>query len=383
MGLFSTSWFQKHESDNVRHSIRNKHRSRRHKHRVMNSALDTDTIHCQDRLPDNIYINVGEEHPFSIRVENLYSMRRLSRTRNSTCILLTYSNDQNREVLSVRWSTIQREANSRDHISSRLAAEMIDVPRYRFKDVFRYYSKYVCVGIRSFIDGVTLGSELQYMSQDEIDAIFMQVQAISMEMSRKTSMYFGHINDGTFRSTTPIGFIRTHSMFDKLKGINTIAEWQETGTDSYTSLAVFCHGALTPDHIIIEGTEVKGIVGWSKADFMPEAYDRLTYYFLSDPSSSLRWLRDLSEMLTSEHTGQPSVEFVLNLSKYVYVHTLNTSPPGKRYTIKRLWNTLTMNYTIVNCLSAAAQIESDNMSLSSLSSWNSTTVQEEDPEFVN
>lgn len=383
MGLFSTSWFQKYESNDSRSSTRNKHRSRRHKHRDINSVSDLNAIRSQDSLPDNVHINIGEERPFSMRIENLYSMRRLSRTHNSTCILLMYTNDQNREVLSVRWSTVQRDASSRDHISSRLAAEMTDVPRYRFKDVFRYYNKYVCVGIRSFIDGVTLGSELQYMSQDEIDAIFMQVQAISMEMSRKTSMYFGHINDGGFRSTTPIGFIRTHSMFDKLKGINTVAEWQETGTDSYTSLAVFCHGALTPDHIIIKDTEVKGIVGWSNADFVPEAYDRLTYYFLSNPSSSLRWSRDLSEMLTSEHTRQPSVEFVLNLSKYVYVHALNTSPSDKRYTIKRLWNTLTMNYTIVNCLSAAAQIESDNMSLSSLSSWNSTTVQEEKCKLVD
>jgi len=49
--------------------------------------------------------------------------------------------------------------------------------------------------------------------------------------------------------------------------------------DTFDHAPVLCHGALTMDHVIVDGGRLSGLVGWSKCDFAPEVSDRLSYYF--------------------------------------------------------------------------------------------------------
>jgi hypothetical protein len=326
------------------------------------------------RSEDNVIIPVGEAEPFRLYIGGLVAIEVLSRTEKSICIRLSYDNGSDDEVLVMKWATTKVEVNSRDHIAVLIACDVIDVPKYRMKEVFRHHNKFVAMGIRSYIHGQTLQSVYNSMTEDEIDAIFMQVQATMWDLAKKTSDYFGHINEGVFRTNTPIAHIRTRVFFDKALGVLSETDWVEHGADKYTSKATFCHGNLSPDHIIVDGSSVVGLVGWTQADFMSEIYERVSYYFRSDPNNPKCWFRKMSDVSTSPETSRPSVEFVINVSSYLYNFTWNRSDPERRRTVNQLWKSLTTNYTQVNCLALAKEIDCDNMSLSSLCSWANYSV---------
>lgn len=152
--------------------------------------------------------------------------------------------------------------------------------------------------------------------------------------------------------------------------------WNEIGTGNYTGSAVFCHGALKPEHILLNGNSVVGIVGWSNAEFKPEVYDRLTYYFMSVPQSPNCWYRKMANVPSSPSSPSsppPSVEFVINTTDYAYKSAWSGATVERRFALDRLWNAVRTNYTLFTCLSTAVEMESDTVSLSSLSNWTEGT----------
>ncbi|KAJ5286582.1 hypothetical protein N7508_011236 [Penicillium antarcticum] len=71
------------------------------------------------------------------------------------------------------------------------------------------------------------------LDSDDLDAIFMQIQAIIWQLAEKTSNHFGHIQDGNFKTNSPIGYLRTRALMDKLKNLLNEGDWEEKGNDNY------------------------------------------------------------------------------------------------------------------------------------------------------
>ncbi|KIW35721.1 uncharacterized protein PV06_11938, partial [Exophiala oligosperma] len=285
------------------------------------------------------------------------------------CTMITYSDSTDADVLTIKWGNNIRDVNGRDHIATRIAADAITVPVYKNKGVVRHGKKYVSISIRSFIKGQTLESIMSSLDQEDIDAIMMQITALTWELAKKTSQFFGHIQDGSLRTTCSAGYIRTRVLLDKLAGALDASDCTEVGTDPYVGSAVFCHGNLSPEHIIVNGATVVGVVGWSEADFVPEIYDRLKYFFKSNPKDPQCWYRKVSDIVTTPDNTRPSVEFVMNTTQYVYKSSWSRATPTRKAVVTQLWKQLTTNYTILNCLATAEEAACDNMSLSSLTSW--------------
>lgn len=362
MGLFNIS-FRRSCSDAVS------------RHLNINSEIKRRSYEEKDNKKNkDILLHIDEPEPFRIGIDNFLATKVLAKTTNSICLLIKYTDKRNDEVMIIKWGQGINDVNCRDHISTLIACDIVNVPRYRLKEVFKHYDTYVSIKIRTYIKGQTLQSVYDSLTDEDIDAIFVQVQAIMWLLSRKTSKYFGHINNGSFKSLSPISYIRTNAFFDRLNGTLNDTDWIEQGSDNYTSKATLCHGNLSPDHIIVEGNMVVGIVGWSHADFTSEIYERVSYYFRSNPKDARCWFRKISDVTTCPDTGRPSVEFVVNVTSYIYKHTWNNSDTEKRNIINQLWRSLTTNYTQLNCLSLATEVDGDNMSLSSLSNWENFSV---------
>lgn len=357
MGLFSVS----SRPRSSRYSLSTPRRTRRSRHR------------CSESNRDTFSVDIGEPELLCITVENSSKFILLSDSEASVCLRVSYSDDSRDEVMVIRWADTQRDVNSRDHIASFVAKSAVQVPAYRVKEVLRHHGKYVSIGIRNYIDGCTLKSSMPYLSQEEMDAILLQIEAITWQLASKKSAYFGHIQDGPLRTATPAAYIRTRILFDKLSGAMDASDFMEEGTDKYRCDAVMCHGNLTPEHIILSGATVVGVVGWSKGDFVPEVYDRLVYYFNSNPNDPKCWNRRMSEMMSSAASREPSVEFVINTTTYLYKSTWLRSTRERRSAVNRLWKSITTNYTVVNCISTATETDSDSMSLSSLTSWSESS----------
>lgn len=368
MGLFNIKWRRSFDPDVAR--------------RLDISDILKDKSY-EHKSGDNLIIHIGEVKPFSMHIENLAATKILAKTDNSICFQLMYKSGED-EVFVAKWASTKPEVSSRDHIAVLIARDTISVPRYRLKEIFRHYNKFISIGIRTYIHGQTLKSIYTSLNDVEKDAIFIQVQAMMWFLAKKVSKKFGHINDGEFSTRSPMAYIRTRVFFDKALGVLNSEDWVEQGSDQYVCDATFCHGNLRPEHIIVDGTNVVGIVGWSKADFIPEIYERLVYYFSSNPKDSHCWLRKMAEVTISPESGRPSVEFVINAVSYVYRNAWNTSDINRRQIINQLWKSVTTNYTQLNCLSLVTEVNCDNMSLSSLTStnWSSFTCSTAKPDSI-
>lgn len=336
---------------------------------MLQSAHETKQGGCQNNC---FSIDIGTVRPFKVRVPKAVKFTLLADDEFKVCLKVHYGTSDF-DVMILKWSEIQRDCNSRDHITSAIGSSCVTVPEYKFKEVYNHHGKFVSVSLRTYIPGNTLEHVMSCLTEDDVDAIHLQVEAITWELARKMSPHFGHIQDGTLRTTSASGYIRTRSFLDKLTAKMDWMTWNEIGTDSYVGTAVFCHGALKQEHIIVNGSNVVGIVGWSNADFKPEIYDRLMYYFMSVPRDPCCWNRKMANVPSSSSTSPPSVEFVINTTDYAYKSAWSIAGTKRRPVLDMLWDAVKKNYTLVTCLSTAVEMESDTMSLSSLSNWTEST----------
>lgn len=207
------------------------------------------------------------------------------------------------------------------------------------------------------------------LSVEALNAIKLLVESISWKLADVRSEYFSHIQYSQLKTTTPCGYIRTKMLLAKLEGKINTDKWAEMDPDNYQCKAVFCHGNLTPEHIILDGIDVVGVVGWSSADFVPEVCDRLQYYFRSAPNDPMCWYRFMAETYTCAEGNSLSIDFVINAATYEFYMAQSNASKKRKAELASLWKTITMNHTVVSCIATAKETKSNTMLQSSLTSW--------------
>lgn len=278
--------------------------------------------------------------PFNCLIYYL-DARRMSKTHNSACLLLSYSDTDKKEVMALKWGNTTQEVNGHDYISTRFAGSIIDVPSYRIKEIFRVGEKFVSVGIRSYMEGTALSKCYRQLTRDQINALTIETQVIVWGFSNFTSQHFSYICDGALRTETPAApKVSDILPVAKYNGELNNPAFQEVGRNGYKSQAVLYYRGLTADHIIVKDGQLSEIIGWSKADFVSEIADRLQYYFKSVASYPYSWERSIANIALLSNTEKPSVEFVINSVEFEYNVTWNRAILNERKNINILYNSL-------------------------------------------
>lgn len=337
---------------------------------------DTTNTEARGSSPDEVgifSIDVGSSRPFKVRVKDVVAFMLISDGPNKVCLKARFNDRRDDEMVCLKWSRSKSSAVLPDMLASQIASSEVSTPRYRYRSLFMHQGIYICLSIRSYIPGKSLDRVISTMTENQISSIEMQVSGVVWGIARKVSPHFGHLRSTGLRTSTAPTYIRSLAFADTMTGSMDATSWCEVGNDSYTGTAVFCHGSLTPDHIIVDGASLVGVVGWSSADFMPEAYSRLRHYFMSTHGEPLCWNRRMCNISTSLSTISPSVEFAMNATSYAYRSAWSNASNSRRNELNRLWADVRTNYKIIPSISLAVEMESDNMSLSSLTSWTETT----------
>lgn len=228
----------------------------------------------------NEYIDVDVGTPTRVRVvlDNASAYRCIHEGAWSKLFQIQHTDDST-ETLVVRWMKPAFKNSDRDDIAISVAPNPDIAPVYTAKHSMMHQGMYVSIGVRRYIDGRPLSDILRHVTAEQLDHYKLQVSAIVAEMASTTSDYYGEILDGKLKTSTIQGYITAHNMIEKLRdstfsGFDPSpdeADWQHSHKPR------LCHGSLWPEHIIVKGTSVEGIVGWSSADFMPEIIDRYLY----------------------------------------------------------------------------------------------------------
>lgn len=231
-------------------------------------------------LASNEYIDVDIGTPSRVRVvlDDAVAYRCIHQGTWSRLFQIQHKTGST-ETLVVRWMKPAFKNSDRDHIAIAAAPNQDIVPAYTAKQDIMHQGMYVSIGVRRYIEGKPLSSILRHVTAEQLDHYKLQVSAMVSEMGAVTSNYYGEILDGNLKTTTVPGYITAHNMIEKLRdptyngmpALTRDADWD------YECKPRLCHGSLWPEHIIVKGTSVEGIVGWSSADFMPELIDRYLY----------------------------------------------------------------------------------------------------------
>lgn len=266
-----------------RGSLTRKRQSLRSQHSERQSHIQHKYVNVDVGTPTGIRIDLGDAESYSILHESKFS-----------ALFKVNPKEGDPEVLVVRWMDQSSKGSDKDDIAISNVRNKDIVPTYYGKKRLMHQGVYVSLGLRRYIEGVPLSAVIKHVSEEQLDHYKLQVSSIVRDLSLVTSTHFGSILDGSLSTTTVKGYISAHNMIEKLRNRKYASPRLLSKDGDWDKKCVprLCHGSLWPEHIIVNGTEVKGIVGWSSADFLPEALDRYMYRMWYVPSQEEREWRD-------------------------------------------------------------------------------------------
>jgi len=274
-------------------------------------------------------VDVGTSKDFVVRLGKGVSYDIIHSSESSVLARLIEANEYT-DVVVVRWGLAYEAALDRDHISSTIASDIVSVPECKGKSFHVFKGKHVSVSVRTYIPGVPLSSVIERMNAEELDHVKLQVSAVVASLASKTSPTFGGVRQAKFKTNSAEAFLTRCVVTEKLSGNPNTACLLPTVLDDANEVpAVLCHRQLTPEHVIIDGVSVVGVVGWSSADYVPEAVDRTMYEYSSPKRKFLDWYRYLTNLPYTYSSSEPSNVFLHNVREYckmVHVQANRRSP---------------------------------------------------------
>lgn len=248
--------------------------------------------------PLYVEVDVGTPKRLKVSLDNVAVYRHLHDGERSK-LFHTKTRGGEDEVVVVRWAETSKGSEDKDDEVISMVPDQSIVPAYKAKQKFVHQGRHVSVGIRKYIDGESLSSMMRKVTPEQLDHYKLQVSVIAADLANVTSEYYGSVLNGGLKASTVHGYISACNLIEKLRNhgyVNTVVPIEDNNWNTECRPRL-CHGALWPDHIIVKGTSVEGIVGWSSADFMPESVDRYLYRLWYTSSYRDRsWRRFLYDM---------------------------------------------------------------------------------------
>ena len=248
--------------------------------------------------PLHVEVDVGTSKRLKVLLDNVTVYRHLHDGERSK-LFHTKTRGGEDEVVVVRWAETSKGSEDKDHEVMCVVPNQSIVPSYKAKQKFMHQGRHVSVGIRRYIDGEPLSSIIRKITPEQLDHYKLQVSAIVAELAEVTAEHYGLVLNGGLKASTVHGYISACNLIEKLRnhGYNSTAVPADSSNWNAECKPRLCHGAIWPDHIIVKGTSVEGIVGWSSADFMPESVDRYLYrLWYTNSHRDRSWRRFLYSM---------------------------------------------------------------------------------------
>lgn len=277
------------------------------------------------RRADYLLIDIGTSTDFVVKMDKGTSYDIIHESKNSLLARLIEGGNYT-DVVVVRWGDTHTSVSDKDHISASIASDVVCTPKYTGKKFYTVEGKHVSVAVRSFIPGVVLSTVIKTIEPEKLQHIQQQVAAIVFSLGQKTTSSFGRVRSGRLRTKTAKAYIAQCILTEKLSGNKDAKDTVlQVRDDSDVVRAVFCHRNISPDHVILSGVEVVGLVGWSAADYIPEFLDRTQYSLKSTGRRRSEWYDKLSKQMYTQCDSIPTLELFDEISQYCFIVDNRTS----------------------------------------------------------
>lgn len=285
------------------------------------------------KVDNGFTVDVGEADDFFVELRDVLSCRPISTSKNSI-LVKTITTDGIQFVVRVVWSEYKRQAQSRGYKAMEECESLWFVPILLSREMRMVGSTYVEVSVREYKDGVTAAGMWRYLTTDERSGLLRDVRAAVRLISRHTSSTFMRLQGRNLATDSPVQFLNYKILLSKLSLDITEDEMKTVQMDDFDHESVLCHGSLTLDHIIVKKGKLAGIIGWSKADYLPEVFDRMKYYMSAPTSSEAEWAICMAR--TSLTSSRPPPLYLVYCMYYHYYVRGNSLPKCRRSVLDRL-----------------------------------------------
>ena len=264
---------------------------------------------------DGVEIDIGEATKFFVKCTTGGKYEPMFLTQRSACFKVTYTNCRV-EVLRVTWCKSYLFRRDTSHAVSELAGNIVRVPRCYYHGVVTHGSSTVEILVREFIPGEPLSQAWFSLSQAQRERIVHDVANVALQLRRITSSYFGLVA-GVACTHDSVGYLRALYRAEETQHkvpSGNMAEFTR-GSDQPPTL---CHCNLSPEHILVSGEVLSGIVGWGKAEFIPPYFENAQYILMQASSVYDLWYPQITRRLR-EGTLTESAEYAKAWLRHKYL----------------------------------------------------------------
>lgn len=276
------------------------------------------------RYGDGFLVDVGETQLFYIDWPGATGYSVISRKAGSMVVRASMHQDD--VCICLKWSPYKRIAQSRGTLCMIECEDLGLSPECLDRTMYLVGKTYVGVVVRTYIPGYTARSVWHLLTEDERLHLKDEVVEFVSLMSERRYPVFGYVQGRNLATSNPCTFLNYRILLSKILEEIDSKDMSLITQDLFESYPVLCHGALTLDHLILQDNVLVGVVGWSKADTLPETFDRMSYFFgVENLEFSNDWLRFLSTIPCFRGSVPPL--FFISCMYYHYYRTLKLTPP--------------------------------------------------------
>lgn len=326
------------------------------------------TSRVQKGEDNYVEVDVTTKTPVRFYLDNNVSHQLLYKGSGSR-LELTTKPGEDMKVLVIRWCRGNFAALDKDDVAIDIVSQYVTAPVYEAKQSFMHEGMHVSVGVRAYIEGRPLSDTIHLISETKLQMYMSQVESAMNEMGRVASQRFGSILDGKLSCNNALQHIRMRIMLEKVSGNRYITDavTESAINVEHSGVPVFCHGQLWPEHIIVDDFGVKGIVGWSNADFIMERVDRILYKMCDEKSySNKKWRDFLSAVPIVHDTDELSPGVKTCIISYCEAVSMDRTGGRSSSHIKNISSILLPDVSMIPAPLSSSRRESDKTSLSAL-----------------
>lgn len=271
-----------------------------------------------------VYVDVGERDLFYFELEDVVSYEPIHYS-TGRALFRAESAEGHLTTVRVAWSVYKRTAQNRGYRGMQICEGMNCVPTLYTRDLHVIGSTFVEVTTRDYIEGQTLKEVWCDMDETERLNVAFQVEAFMELMSERVHGNFMALQGRNLSSPGPVDYLNYKIILSLITRDLRSNDCSTMDMENFPLASVLCHGNLSMDHIIVRGSALVGVVGWSKCDFIPEVMDRMGYQF-SRPHAEgeARWYSHMASILLF-HPPPPPL-YTAACAQYCYMLRIRSTP---------------------------------------------------------
>lgn len=261
-----------------------------------------------------VLIDVNEPEPFKVSccADGTYTL--IHRSDCGAVFKVKYPKGAT-ETMLVRWCKKALYTPDRSFAASSLVDDRMHVPEHYALVVNEFHDSIVEVTLREYIEGLTAYEAWPGLSSAAKHSVMCQVAQLAGEIHQIKSKFYGNITGAPVMSEDSFDYMTKMVVRSKL--LNHVNRNWSMGKHCVSDgIPVLCHNALSPEHIILNGDKVVGVVGWGQADFAPLVLERQWYTFHQCDPTWYEWYCHLASSICPE--DKPHSLFYELCVKFVY-----------------------------------------------------------------